>query len=209
MRKIETAALGIVFGAIPVIAFFLAGWWIGVPLVPKSRIPLCALAGLLFGILVDGIFLRRWIRRAYTMKVWVWMAIYGFYSIGLFGFFMGVPIFNVLLALPAGVFVGRWSALGGQESAHLRKTAQQVAVFTTSTLGLACIASAAFALASPSTGSDLQGMFGLPFPVTPMMIIGLIIGGGAAILALEWWLTVMAVERGYGFFISHPDSPIA
>ena len=209
MRKIETAALGIVFGAIPVIAFFLAGWWISVPLVPESRIPLCALAGLLLGILVDVIFLGSWIRHAYSMKVWVWMAIYGFYSIGMFGFFMGVPIFNVLLALPAGVFVGRWLALGGQDSALMRKTAQRVAVFTTSILGLVCIASAAFALASPSTGSDLQGMFGLPFPVTPIMIIGIIFGGGATILALEWWLSVMAVERGYGFFISHPDCPIA
>jgi len=29
-----------------------------------------------------------------------------FYSVGMFGFFMGVPVFNVILAVPAGVFVG-------------------------------------------------------------------------------------------------------
>jgi hypothetical protein len=207
MQKIENAALGIIFGGVPVIVGFLAGWWISLPLVSESRIMQWALAGLLLGFLVDVIFLAGWVRSAYSMKPPVWMAVYGFYSIGLFGMFMGVPVFNVLLAVPAGVFIGRWLARTGADSIRLRKSARQTAIWTTGVLGLVCIASAVIALASRSTASDLQGMLGLPFTVTPVMIIGIILGGGGLILALEWWLTLQFVERAFGYFAAHAKSP--
>jgi hypothetical protein len=207
MRNIEKAVIGIVLGVVPVIACFLAGWWIGIPLVPESRIVYCALAGLVLGILVDVIFLRSWIRHAYSMKAWVWMTIYVFYSIGLFGFFMGVPVFNVMLALPAGIFVGRRLAYIGADITLLQKTRRQAAVFTASIMGLVCITSASIALASRSTASDLQGMLGFSFQITPMMMIGIIFSGGAILLALDWWLTNKSVERAYEYFIAHADAP--
>ncbi|MCL4785383.1 MAG: hypothetical protein KJ070_01115 [Verrucomicrobia bacterium] len=209
MRRIENGAVGIVFGAVPVIGCFLAGWWGSLPLVPESRIWQFALAGLLLGILVDVIFLRGWVRRAYSMKPWVWKAVYLFYSIGMLGFFMGVPVFNVLLALPAGVFVARWLAHSGADSTHMQKVARQVAVFTVSILGLVCVASGAIALVNRSTASDLQGMLGLQFQVTPMMIVGVILGGGAMVLALDWWFTIRSVERAYRYFVAHANSASA
>jgi hypothetical protein len=209
MRMIENAAIGIVLGVVPVIAFFLAGWWVSIPLVPESRIWQFALAGLLLGILVNVIFLRGWVRRAYSIQTWVWKAVYLFYSVGMFGLFMGVPVFNVALALPAGVFVGRWLAHIGADSAQMQNVARQAAVFTAGTLGLVCIASGAIALASRSTASDLQGMLGLQFQVTPVMIVGVIVGGGAMILALDWWLTIRSVERAYTYFVAHANSASA
>jgi hypothetical protein len=209
MRKIENAGIGIIFGAVPVITCFLAGWWISIPFVPESRVFLFALGGILLGILVDVIFLGGWVRRAYSMKSWVWMAVYLFYSIGMFGFFMGVPVFNIMLALPAGLFIGCWLVHSGADSARMRKAARQVAVFTTSILGLVCTASASIALVDPSTAHNLQGMFGLPFQVTTEMILDIILGGGAMILALDWWLTVKSVECAYGYFNDHAKSPVA
>jgi hypothetical protein len=50
-------------------------------------------------------------------------------------------------------------------------------------------------------------MLGLPFTVTPVMIIGIILGGGGLILALEWWLTLQSVERAFGYFAAHAKSP--
>ena len=199
MQKIENVIIGIIIGAVPVIACFLAGWWISIPLVPESRIFQYALAGFLLGILIDVIFLRNWVRHAYTMKLWVWMGIYGFYSIGMFGFFMGFPVFHVLLALPAGVFVGRWLTHKSVDPARMRKAAQQTAVFTTSVLGLMCITSASIALLDPSVAFDLQGMLGLPFPATSVMILGIILSGGTLLLAIGWWLTVKFVKRVYQF----------
>jgi hypothetical protein len=74
---------------------------------------------------------------------------------------------------------------------------------------LVCIASGAIALASRSTASDLQGMLGLQFQVTPVMIVGVIVGGGAIILALDWWLTIRSVERAYRHFVAHANSASA
>ncbi len=197
LQKIETTAAAVVLGIVPVTGCFLAGWWLSIPLVSEAYIMLCALAGLLVGVLVDVFFLRNWLRRAGTMRTWVWMAVYVFYSIGLFGFFMGVPVFNVALGLPAGFFVGRRLARASAGPEKMQRAARQAAVFTTAILGVACVASAWIALASPSTASDLEGMLSLPFPVTPVMILALILAGGAAILALEWWLTVVSVQRAY------------
>jgi hypothetical protein len=206
---LEKAIIGTVLGGVPVIACFLAGWWISLPFVPESRIVYCALGGLVLGMVIDVIFLRSWIRRAYSMKAWVWMAVYVFYSIGLLGFFMGVPVFNVMLALPAGIFVGRRLAYIGADIRLLQKARRQAAVFTVSIMGLVCVTSASIALASRSTGSDLQGLLGLSFQITPTMIIGIIVGGGALLLALDWWLTNQCVERAYGHFIGRADGPCA
>lgn len=205
MRKIEIAIIGVLFGAVPIIICFLAGWWISIPLVPESWIFLCALAGLLVGVLVDVLFLKTWVRHAYSLKPMVWMIVYLFYSIGMFGFFMGVPVFNVALALPAGFFIGGWLAHSGADSTRMKKVARHSAVFTTSVLALICVASAAIALASSSTASDLQKMFILPIQVTPTMIIGIILGGGIFILVLQWWLTLKSVERAYGYFVAHSN----
>lgn len=209
MRRIERVAIGFLWGAVPIISGFLAGWWISIPLVPESRIVLCAVAGLLAGVLVDALFLKAWIRRAYSMKPLVWMAVYLFYSFGLFGFFMGVPVFNVILALPAGCFVGGWLASGAADSTRRKQATRLSAAFTTSVLALVCVASASIALVSPSTASDLQGMLALPFRVTTAMIIGIILGGGTIILILQWWLTCRSVELSYRYLVARAGPQVS
>ncbi len=206
VQKIENAAIGIVFGAAPIIICFVAGWWISIPFVPEARIWLCALAGLLLGILIDGLFLRDWVRRAYSMKTWVWIAVYGLYSIGMYGLFMGFPVFNAILALPAGVFVGRWLVRSNADSDHIKKVTRRSAIFTTGVLGVACIASAVLALGNSSTGADIQGMLGFPFQVTPATIVGIILVGGVMILAFEWWLTVKSVAWTCRYFVAYVKS---
>jgi hypothetical protein len=205
-QKLETFALSILFGAIPVLALFIAGWWISMPFVPESRVFLFALAGIALGIIVDVLFLKCWVRRAYDMKPGVWMAVYGFYAVGMFGFFMGFPVFHVLLALPAGAFIGRWLARGGADSARMKTASRQTARFTTAVLGLVCAASGALAITHRSTASEVEHMLGLPFRVTDGMIVGIILFGGAVLLALGWLLTVKAVERVYRFSAAHGGS---
>ncbi|HNX92041.1 MAG TPA: hypothetical protein PKI17_00845 [Syntrophomonas sp.] len=60
--------MGIVLGVIHVILLFVAGWWISIPFVSESSIFTWALAGLLSGLLIDLLFLRRWMRRAFSSK---------------------------------------------------------------------------------------------------------------------------------------------
>ena len=124
-------------------------------------------------------------------------------------FFMGVPVFNVVLALPAGFFLGGWLVHGGAESTRMRTVARQAATFTTSVLTLLCFASATIALVNPSTGSDLEGMFSLSFQITPVMIICIILGGGISLLCLQWWLTLKSVERAYRYCEVHAHPTVS
>ncbi len=206
MRRIENAAIGTALGGVPVIACFLAGWWLSIPLVPEPRIFLFALAGLCLGLFVDVLFLRGWIRRAYSIKTWIWRAVFLFYSVGMFGFFMGVPVFNAALALPAGAFVGKWLAQDGADFSRMRQTAWRAALFTTCTLGLVCVASASIALLSPSTASDLKGMLAVSFEMTPAMLVGIILTGGVLLLVLNWWVSLKSVELAYTYFVAHPQA---
>jgi hypothetical protein len=202
MRKIELLGIGVLFGAIPITVGFLAGWWMSIPLVPESQIFQYALVGFLIGILIDLFFLRRWIRAAYSEKPFLWMALYLFYSICVFGFFMGVPVFNILLVFPAGFFIGGWLVHRNANAFFIKKVTRLAAMSTTSILALICIASASLAVRSPSTASDLEGMLGLPFQVTQPMIMGLILGGGILILTLNWWLTRKSIEIAYQYLIA-------
>ena len=189
MRKIECATAGVLFGGIPIIIGFLSGWWFSIPLVPVSCIPICAITGLVTGILVDLFFLKTWVRNAYSMKPTVWMIIYLFYSVGMFGFFMG-----------------GWLAYIRADSNQIKKTARRSALFTTSVLALICIASATIALTSSSTASELQNMFSLSFRITQEMLIGIILCGGIILLFLQWQLTFKSVEKAYKYFAAHSGS---
>ena len=199
MRKLETFVIGLIFGAVPVIVCFMTGWWSSIPLLPEPLVFVGALAGLITGILVDVLFLKRWIQRAYSLSPVVWVGIYLFYSAGLFGMFMGVPVFNVGLAIPAGFFIGAYLVHQGAQLPQVQETARHSSIVTTGILALICGASAFVALSDPYTAANLEGMLGLSFTITPSMIIGLIVSGGSLLLVLQWWLTTKSVKLTYRY----------
>ncbi len=122
------------------------------------------------------------------------MAIFIFYSVCTFGFFMGVPVPNLGLAVLAGIYIGRRLAHSTPNAEDQKRLTAESAGFTTLVFFFICAASAYFALRDPTTGANLQGMFRLPFVVTPGMVLTLILVGGAAVLALNWWLTVKTIR---------------
>lgn len=118
-RIIEKVLIGTILGAIFPILGFLALWWGTLAFLPDRLPLLLASVGLLTGILVDIAYLRRWVGSAYSINLKIWMAVYLFYSIGMFGFCMGIPVFNVVLAVPAGLFIG--GKLARQTADHVRR----------------------------------------------------------------------------------------
>ena len=195
--KLERFGLGVILAPVAPLAGLLGCWFTAAALLPESWIPLAMLTGLLAGILVDVFLLKKVLDRRQS---WLfWMAVFLFYSIGTFGFSMGVPVLNAALAVPAGFVAGSRLAADEADRQHVRRTARRTAWFTSGVLGLICAASAILALASPSTASDLQGMLGLGFKVTQEMIVALILVGGAALLALCWGMSVAVVRLTYHF----------
>jgi hypothetical protein len=195
----ERFGLGIILAPLTPLALFMGAWWGAYEFLPEKWVPLGALSGLLLGLLADTFLLKRLIDRAHQLNMAVWVAVFLFYSIGVFGFFMGVPVFNALLAIPAGFVIGGKLASQGADTLQVRRAAGRTARFTTGVLVCICAASAFIALMSESTASDLRGMLGLGFEVTHGMIVGLILVGGAALLILDWGLAIFSVRFSYKF----------
>ena len=196
MKKLEKIFLSLVLGAILPIIGFLAGWWSLCKFASNGIIALAAFGGLGIGLVLDAVFLQKWVAQAYEIPPVVWMAVYLFYSICVFGFFMGVPIFNVMLALPAGIFLGGRFAHTGIGDSQERSSIQGTQVSTTLVMGAICASSAFLALRDPTTAANLEGMLRLNFTVTSGMIVGLIVVGGTSLLLLQWWLTEKSVKIG-------------
>jgi hypothetical protein len=192
--KLERFGLGLLLGPIAPLIAFLGLWWSSYyASLPETWIAVSALAGVALGILADVIFLKRWINRAGQFGFKFWITLYLFYSTGVFGFFMGVPIFNVLLAIPAGFVVAAKLAAETADKQRVRRIARLTARFTTGVMVVICLASATLALSDPYTSANLEGMFRLNFEFTRGMLIALITIGGAVLLACNWWLTTVTI----------------
>jgi hypothetical protein len=199
MKIIENFLIGAVLSAIFPILGFLAGWWGTFTFMPDRLIFLMASAGLLIGIMVDVVFLKRWVGSAYSINLKIWMAVYLFYSIGMLGFFMGVPVFNLLLAVPAGLFIGSKLAHQRADYNEVRRMSRNTCIFTTGVLAAVCVTSAVIAWVDPYTSLNLQGMLGLQFEVTRWMLAGVIVVGGIALLCLQWGITGQVIRLTHAF----------
>ena len=140
------------------------------------------------GVALDAVLYRRWMAAGYRMPHAVMALLYIFYSICVFGFFMGVPVGNVLPGLLAGAYAARRASAWGLDRARAEAYFRRVAWFCVGVLALACTASAILALRDPYTSGNLRGMLGLSFDVTAAMIYGLILIGGGLLLVAEYWL---------------------
>src|SRR5665647_2695585 len=72
----------------------------------ESRAIFYLIVGLVLGLLIDLRFLKGWVRDRYKLPIRFIAAIYVFYNILVYGFFMGFPVFNVFLSYFAGLYFG-------------------------------------------------------------------------------------------------------
>ena len=194
MNKIEKFFLGCVIGALPPLTAFLIAWWSMYTVLTGWKIIAIPVAAALFGLVVDAFQLKRWIEGAYRTRWSAWVVVYLFYSTCVFGFFMGVPVFNLVLALPAGFYISCRLVAQKVGEEQGEKIILRVKLFTTVITGLVCTASAILALRDPYTGANLEGMLRLSFEMTQGMIVVLILVGGVGVLAFNWWLTALTIQ---------------
>ena len=106
LASIERLFLSVVIGLVAPLLLGLAGWWGSIPFVPEGQILYFALGGVLAGVMLDIIFLRRWTRSAMSASI-IWpVAVFLFYAICVFGFFMAVPVFQFSARASLGILHG-------------------------------------------------------------------------------------------------------
>lgn len=199
MARFDKIFLSLILYPVFPVLFFLLGWWVSLLIIKDNSVFIYASIGLVLGILINILLVRKKIPTAYELTDWYWQVVYIFYSLCFLGFFMGVPVFNLLLGIPAGILVVRIARIKGlslsEESRLIENTSRATALF----LIFICIISAHIALDDPYTGENLKGMLNLPFGVTRPMVVGLILIGGAILIPGQYLITkvtaLIAVRR--------------
>jgi len=197
MNKFDKVFAAVILGFIIPVIVFCAFWWLSFLLKIDSRFWM--IAGLFAGFILCVVLLRklRLIDRFYIFNNLPLAVLYIVYSIGIFGFFMGVPVFNVIPGILAGVYVGRKVKLLKQPISNFRSELKKAAIFSALILFLICCCSAWLALADPHTSANLQGMLKLSFEVTNTAIWLLIVIGGASLLLLQHVFLLVAGKWAY------------
>lgn len=186
MSKFDKVFAGIILGLIIPAASLCIFWW-GSYLLGLNA-AFWAPAGIVLGIIIAVLSLRKLVSRFYSLNIYALAALYIAYSVGIFGFFMGVPVFNVVLGVAAGLYVGRKMKINNRTPEVYNNEIKKAGRFAAAVLFLICVASAYIAIADPYTGANLKGMLNLSFEVTPLMIWLLIVLGGSSLLLMQHFL---------------------
>lgn len=196
-----------IWGVVPTI-LFLAGWWSSIGLADNEKIFSIALGGLGLGILIDALILKPKLKSIETLKFSTFMIIYVFYSIMVLGFFMGVPVFNMMLGILAGRFMVRVGLYKGYGLNQMKTLIRSTAVFVTVVMIGICLISAWIALVDPlDTAINLQGMLGLGFTVVPWMVFALVFVGGIGLILMQYYVTLFFAHYGLTHVYFDPKDP--
>ncbi|MBK7095651.1 MAG: hypothetical protein IPH57_11590 [Saprospiraceae bacterium] len=171
MKRLEKVIIGLIigftfpllFGLLSVITWFYLDK-------SESRVLIYLTTGIVLGLIIDFKFLQNWIKHRFDLPLWFISGIYIFYNICTYGFFMGFPVFNILMGLIAGYYFGNRIISNKIQSQLQSKQINQVSLFTGLIMTLICISSGIIGLTDKTIGENIQGMLGLDFEITKTMI---------------------------------------
>jgi len=169
----------------------LLGWWGLIPWHVSSSVfyIVSASIGFAAGVVLDVTLLRRFMTQLFHLPLPALCTLMGFYSILLYGFFMGFPVFNIIPGILGGYITAKGSFFRAADKTDAQRTTRRMDAFSFVLLFFLCAATAVLTLREPTIQLQLKSMLSLPFEVTYSMIWGVIISGGAALLALQYLLS--------------------
>jgi hypothetical protein len=210
MSKTENIIVGVFLAGVCPLLVFVVCWWtaaivsMNVPGISEHEIALAALSGLTVGIVLDLLFLPRWIRGFYTAgRRWMWT----FYA-ALFllagAMFMGVPVGTFGLGLLTGVYAGRRYHHAGSEAAAAGHDLRRVSFFTALLTAVTALPISILGLKEQTVidlvrkipgiePSILQGASGAGVVCLFCVVLFAALYGGS--LAAGWWAYRMGTNR--------------
>jgi hypothetical protein len=195
MRSSDRIVSWVVLGPIAPIALLLAGWWGSLPALHDSpAVGVIALCGLVVGLALDATALRRRMETLFSLSDRALLLVALFYSIGMYGFFMGFPVFDALIGVGGGFVAARRAAIMGWPRQRALRDGRRAVIAMTWVLSALCGVTAWLALREPTMGSELTHMFRLPLAVTRPMIYAIIVVGSVGLLVVQYALTSLAAR---------------
>jgi hypothetical protein len=214
MNKTESIAIGLVVGILFPLLVFVLCWWSIAALVmyqvlplPESVIPSAAFTGLVAGVVLDVLYLRKWIVQFYRIDMWVMALVYLFCSGIAVAFFMGLPLGNIMLGILAGIYVGRRHHHRGGSKELFRSPVKTVSVFTAFVTGLEALPIGLLALDEGILTELLEQIAGLEVAVITSPIgSGVIVLLCVVLMAAQFWCTRTATWWAFGLRVHSQTS---
>lgn len=195
--KVETILLSAIFGSVFPILCFLIAWWGFGSFVSGSALKYYVLGGLLVGIVIDVLYLGKWLVNAYRLNL-VWMAvIYLIYSIGIYWFLKGVPVLNFLMGLFAGFYMGLRALEEQRTPAEAEQIFKRTAFFASFILAIVCCLSLWLAATDTTTAASINATFALEQPLSQEKVLTLYAVGEIVMVILEYYITRAMARRAY------------
>ena len=195
MSKFDRFLSAAVLGLLAPLALFLLFWWGSIPFAEgDSAIMLFALIGLAAGAVIDLTVLRKFIRRLFYLPAAALVGVGLFYSVMVYGFFMGFPLFNSVVGIVFCYIAAKRCALMKLPQAEAKKNAGRFTLFYLVVLAILCVITAILSLGEPSIAAQVKGMLGLPFEVTMGMIWALILIGGTLLVLFQFFTTRLVAD---------------
>lgn len=201
MNKFESFLLGIFFGFVPLVFCLLTTFIITAILFGKEVFGPWVLWSLVPGIIIDVIFLKKWVRRAYRVSNKVLAAVYLFCSVVALGLGMGVPIFNVALGIAGGVYSARRMHFAGADEESRKKYFRKTAVFCAVVMAMMCCLITLWAIAGEMVGYRFETPV-LSFTFTVPIFSAVVLAGGTALVLLQYWLTSTSAKLAFRIWSS-------
>ncbi len=195
-KAVELLILGIFFGIVPIAAIFIATVLFTAIVFGKETLGPWILWSLLPGLFIDILFLKGWVKNAYTMSNRAIGAVYIFYSVCALGFFMGVPIGDILLGIFAGVYAARKMHFTIADEERRNQYFRNTAKFAAAVMILICCLITLWALAGKMTSYRLETPF-LSFTFTVPIFFAIVLAGGTFLVLLQYWLTRISTNITY------------
>ena len=188
MNKFESFLLGIFFGFVPLVFCFPATLVIASIFFDTKVIGPWALWSLVPGVILDIVFLKKWVRRAYKINNKALAAVYLFYSVVALGMGMGVPLFNFALGIAAGVYSARRMHFAGVDEETRKKYFNKTAMFCAVVMALMCCLITLWAIAGQMIGYRFETPW-LSFTFTVPIFFAVVLTGGAMLVLMQYWMT--------------------
>lgn len=191
MRAVDETVSKIVLGGIPPVALMLLGWWGTLGLFGDSpAIPWMAGAGFAIGIGLDATLLRNRLSSLYTLSWPALVCVATFYSVMIYGFFMGFPVPNLVVGVFGGFVVGRRHTGEQIRTSEAQRDAHIAAAVASGIMFVLCCMTAWLALTEPTITSQVQHMLGLPFEPTTGLLRVVTLIGGLGLVTVEYFTTL-------------------
>jgi hypothetical protein len=144
-------------------------------------------------VVIDILFLKKWVRNAYHTNSKILAGIYLFYSVVALGMGMGIPILNFVLGIMAGVYIARRMHFHRADEQRRKQAFRKTAVFCAVVMAIMCCLMTLLGIVGKVPGSKFETPF-LSFTFTVPIFIAVVLTGGAVLVLLQYWLTTIAAK---------------